>query len=66
MFAVGAHLVARARQTGVIVADADEADGLKMIGAIAWAAQDSPESGAQADRLFALLMNGIRQGGARR
>jgi AcrR family transcriptional regulator len=63
MFEVGAALLARARQSGVVVADADEADVLKMIGAIAWAAQDTPDSSAQADRLLALLMNGLRHGG---
>jgi AcrR family transcriptional regulator len=63
MFEVGAALLARARQSGVIVADADEADVLKMIGAIAWAAQDTPDSSAQADRLLTLLMNGLRYGG---
>jgi AcrR family transcriptional regulator len=66
MFEVGAALLARARQTGVVAAEADEADVLKMIGAIAWAAQDAPDSRAQADRLLALLMNGLRQGGVRR
>jgi hypothetical protein len=34
-----------------------------MVGAIAWAAQDTPDSSAQADRLLALLMNGLRHGG---
>jgi AcrR family transcriptional regulator len=63
MFEVGTALLARARQSGVIVADADEADVLKMVGAIAWAAQDAPDSSAQADRLLALLMNGLRHGG---
>jgi hypothetical protein len=57
MFEVGAALLARARQTGVVVADADEADVLKMVGAIAWATQDT----AQADRLLTLFMNGLRQ-----
>jgi hypothetical protein len=52
-------LLARARQSGVVVTAADEADVLKMVGAIAWAAQDSP---AQADRLLALLLNGLRYG----
>jgi AcrR family transcriptional regulator len=66
MFEVGAALLAQARQTGVVAAEADEADVLKMIGAIAWAAQDAPDSRAQADRLLALLMNGLRQGGVRR
>jgi AcrR family transcriptional regulator len=63
MFQVGTALLARARQSGVIVADVDEADVLKMVGAIAWAAQDAPDSSAQADRLLALLMNGLRHGG---
>lgn len=61
LFEVGAALLARARQKGVIVADTDDADVLKMVGAIAWAAQDSPDSSAQADRLLALLMNGLRR-----
>lgn len=66
MFEVGAALLARARQAGVVVADADEADVLKMVGAIAWAAQDTPDSAALADRLLTLLMNGLRRGGVRR
>ena len=60
---MGAALLARARRSGAIVADADEADLLKMVGAIAWAAQDTPDSSAQADRLLALFMNGLRYGG---
>lgn len=60
LFEVGAALLARARQSGVVAADADEADVLKMVGAIAWAAQDTPDSSTQADRLLALLMNGLR------
>ena len=63
LFEVGAALLARARQSGAVVANADEADVLKMIGAIAWAAQDAPDSSAQADRLLALLMNGLRHPG---
>jgi AcrR family transcriptional regulator len=66
MFAVGAALLARARQSGAVAADADAADVLKMIGAIAWASQDSPDSSARADRLLALLTNGLRRGDARR
>jgi AcrR family transcriptional regulator len=65
MFEVGAALLVRARQSGVIVAYADEADVLKMVGAIAWAAQDTPDSSARADRLLTLLMNGLRHGAAR-
>jgi AcrR family transcriptional regulator len=63
MFDVGAALVARARESGAVVADANEADVLKMVSAIAWAAQDTPDSSAQADRLLALLMNGLRHTG---
>jgi AcrR family transcriptional regulator len=63
MFDVGAALLARARQSSVIVAEANDADVLKMIGAIAWAAQDAPDSCAQAERLLALLLNGLRHDG---
>ena len=66
LFEVGAALLERARQSGGVVADAAEADVLKMVGAIAWAAQDTPDSSAQADRLLTLLMNGLRQRGGRR
>lgn len=66
MFDVGAALLARARHAGVIVADARDADVLKMIGAIAWAAQDTPDSSAQAERLLALVLNGLRRAGAQR
>ncbi|MET0134973.1 MAG: helix-turn-helix domain-containing protein [Kibdelosporangium sp.] len=63
MFDVGAALLTRARRAGMVVADANEADVLKMVGAIAWAAQDTPDSPAQADRLLTLLMNGLRHDG---
>jgi AcrR family transcriptional regulator len=59
LFEVGAALLAQARQSGAVTADADDADVMKMVGAIAWAAQDSPDSPAQADRLLALLVNGL-------
>jgi AcrR family transcriptional regulator len=65
LFEVGAALLARARQSGAVAADADEADVLRMVGAIAWAAQGTPDSSAQADRLLALLMNGLRDRGVR-
>ena len=57
MFEVGTALLGRARRSGAIVAGAQDADVLRMIGAIAWAAQDSPDS---ADRLLDLLLNGLR------
>jgi AcrR family transcriptional regulator len=59
LFDVGGALLARARESGAIAGDANDADVLKMLGAIAWAAQDSSE---QADRLLALLLNGLRHG----
>ena len=37
-----------------------DTDVLRMIGAIAWAAQASPDPNAQADRLLALLLDGPR------
>jgi len=60
MFEVGSALLSRAQQAGQVIAGTDPADVLKMLGAIAWAAQDSPDSTAQADRLLNLLMNGLR------
>jgi len=63
MFDVGAALLARARQSGVVVTDANAADVLKMVGAIAWATQDSQDGSAQADRLLTLLMKGLQQTG---
>ena len=63
LFEVGGALLARARQSGAVTADADDADVLKMVGAIAWAVQDSPDSQAQADRLLAIVMNGLRHRG---
>ena len=65
LFEVGAALLARARQSGAVVADADAADVLRLVGAIAWAAQDSPDSSARADRLLTLVMNGLRHHGRR-
>lgn len=62
MFDAGAALLDRAREAGVVVAEVDAADVLKMIGAIAWAAQDDS---TRADRLLALLLNGLRPGGSR-
>jgi AcrR family transcriptional regulator len=60
MFAVAAALLARARRSGTLVAGADDTDVLRMVNAIAWAAQDTPDSSTQADRLLALLVHGLR------
>lgn len=63
IFGVGAALLERARQSGTVVADADDVDVLKMVGAIAWAVQDAPDATVRADRLLALLVNGLRPDG---
>jgi hypothetical protein len=57
-----AALVERARASGAVVADAYATDVLKLVGAIAWAAQDAPDGGAQADRLLGLVLRGLRRG----
>lgn len=59
-FAMGTALLHRAQASGTVIATADAADVLRMIGAIAWAAQDSPDPSAQAERLLTLLLNGLR------
>lgn len=61
MFEVGAALLTRARDAGSVDPGARAEDVLRMIGAIAWAAQDAPDAHARADRLLALLMNGLRR-----
>ena len=61
LFEVGAALLERARRSGVVVADADATDVLKLIGAIARVAQDAPDGGAQAERLLGLVLNGLAQ-----
>ena len=60
LFEVGAELLARARRAGVVAAGAEAADVLRMVSAIAWAAHDGPDGSAQAGRLLALLLNGLR------
>ena len=62
LFEVGTALVERARSSGAVVADADALDVLKLIGAIAWAAQDAPDGVAQAERLLGLVLRGLRRG----
>lgn len=67
LFEVGAALLDRARRSGAIASPTDmagAADVMRMVGAIAWAAQDSEDAAAQADRLLALLLSGLRHGPA--
>jgi AcrR family transcriptional regulator len=61
MFEVGAALLERARSAGAVAAEAEATDVLKLVGAIAWAAQDAPDGVAQADRLLGLVLNGLRR-----
>ncbi|NUP82451.1 MAG: TetR/AcrR family transcriptional regulator [Nonomuraea sp.] len=63
LFEVGGALLERARRSGAVTADADAADVLRMVGAIAWAAQDTEDSADRAGRLLALLLSGLRHGG---
>ncbi|WP_214404841.1 TetR/AcrR family transcriptional regulator [Pseudonocardia lacus] len=60
LFEVGSALLVRARHAGVIDGAADDADVLKMVGAIAWAVQDAPEPSMRAERLLAVVVNGLR------
>ncbi|MEV5833202.1 helix-turn-helix domain-containing protein [Nocardia sp. NPDC052112] len=59
-FAIGTALLHRAQESGTVTATTEAADVLRMIGAIAWAAQDSPDPAAQAERLLTLLLRGLR------
>jgi AcrR family transcriptional regulator len=61
LFEAGAALLARAREAGSITADVGDADVLRMIGAVAWAAQDAADPDAQAERLLDLLLRGLRR-----
>jgi AcrR family transcriptional regulator len=61
---VGADLLRRAQTAGAVVATVEPVDVLKMISAIAWASQDGSDSAAQAERLFAVVMSGLRPSGA--
>lgn len=62
LFDVCAALLARAADSGAIAAGTTATDVLKMISAIAWATQDSPDTTTQADRLLALFLTGLRHG----
>ena len=56
----GAALLARAQLAGSVRADADIDDLLRLVSAIALATEDAPDGSAQVERMFALLMNGVR------
>lgn len=61
LFEVGSALVARARASGAIVADVAGDDVVKLVGAVAWAVRDAEDGAARADRLLAVVLNGLRR-----
>ena len=50
----------RAQQAGTVRADTNIDDLLRLVSAVALATEDAPDGSAQAERMFALLMNGVR------
>jgi AcrR family transcriptional regulator len=56
----GAALLARAQQAGTVRPDTNIDDLLRLVSAVALATEDAPDGSAQAERMFALLMNGVR------
>ncbi len=53
-------LLVRAQQAGEVRPDADAMDLLKLAHAIAWATDQAPDGRNQADRLLAVVMDGLR------
>jgi AcrR family transcriptional regulator len=53
-------LLRRAQDAGEVRADIDTDDVMRLVGAIALAADDSPDGTERADRLFTLMMDGLR------
>ena len=58
----GQKLLARAQQAGRARVDTDIDDLVRMVNAIGLATEEAPDREAQADRLFALMMDGVRPG----
>ncbi len=57
---VGARLLARAQEAGRIRSDVDIDDLLRLVNGIGITTEDAPNREEQADRLFALAMDGLR------
>ena len=55
-----AKLLARAQESGDVRADADIDDLVRLVSAIGLATEDAPDRAAQADRMFALVIDGVR------
>jgi AcrR family transcriptional regulator len=60
MRASGAALLQRAQRDGEVRADTDIDDLLRMVNAIGLATEDAPDAAASADRLFELMIAGVR------
>jgi AcrR family transcriptional regulator len=60
MMATGAALLARAQEHGVVRADIDANDISRMVGAIALATDGAPDGPICSDRLFHVLLDGLR------
>ncbi|MBC6459251.1 TetR/AcrR family transcriptional regulator [Actinomadura sp. HBU206391] len=60
MRATGAALLTRAQRQGTAPEDADIIDLLKLVNAIAWTSEQTPEDTHLLDRLLALVTNGLR------
>jgi AcrR family transcriptional regulator len=58
--AAGAALLRRAQDAGEMRADTDIDDLLRMVNAIGLATEDAPDATASADRLFDVLIDGVR------
>jgi AcrR family transcriptional regulator len=57
---LGAQLLERAQAAGAVRAGTDFDDLLRLVNAISMATEDAPDREAQADRLFTLMMNGLK------
>jgi AcrR family transcriptional regulator len=60
----GGRLLSRAQQSGEVRADANLDDLFKLIHGISVATEQAPDGTDQADRLVALVMDGLRHGAA--
>ncbi|MCK2218759.1 TetR/AcrR family transcriptional regulator [Actinomadura sp. ATCC 31491] len=59
----GADLLARARRAGAVRPEVGVTDLLKLVNAIALAAEGEPDGAAQAERLLTLALDGVRPPG---
>ena len=59
----GAALLQRAQRDGEVRPDTDIDDLLRMVNAIGLATEDAPDAAASADRLFDLMIAGVRASG---